>query len=65
MVRILNARGVWEVKRLTDDAAEVSFQYLGDGGGTVPRSFVNSATKKIPEKALGALFERIEELRPE
>lgn len=64
LVRILNARGVWEVKRLTDDTAEVSFQYLGDGGGTVPRSFVNSATKRIPEKALVALFERIEELRP-
>lgn len=65
LVRILNARGVWEVRRLADDTAEVSFQYLGDGGGTVPRSFVNSATKKIPEKALRALFERIEELRPE
>ncbi len=65
LVRILNARGVWEVKRLTDDTAEVSFQYLGDGGGTVPRSFVNSATKRIPEKALVALLERIEELRRE
>jgi len=65
LVRILNARGVWEVKRLADDTAEVSFQYLGDGGGTVPRSFVNSATKRIPEKALRALFERIEELRSE
>jgi len=65
LVRILNARGVWEVKRLADDTAEVSFQYLGDGGGTVPRSFVNSATKRIPEKALLALFARIEELRSE
>ncbi len=65
LVRILNARGVWEVKRLADDTAEVSFQYLGDGGGTVPRSFVNSATKRIPEKALIALFVRIEELRRE
>jgi hypothetical protein len=65
LVRILDARGVWEVKRLAGDTAEVSFQYLGDGGGTVPRSFVNSATKRIPEKALKALFERIEELRPE
>ncbi len=65
LVRILNARGVWEVKRLADNTAEVSFQYLGDGGGTVPRSFVNSATKRIPEKALKALFERIEELRSE
>jgi START domain len=63
LVRIFNARGVWEVKRLTDDTVEVSFQYLGDGGGTVPRSFVNSATKRIPEKALLALYERIEDLR--
>ena len=63
LVRILNARGVWEVKRITDDTTEVSFQYLGDGGGTVPRSFVNSATKRIPEKALVALHERIEHLR--
>jgi hypothetical protein len=65
LVRILDARGIWEVKRLTENTAEVSFQYLGDGGGTVPRTFVNSATKRIPEKALRALFERIEELRPE
>ena len=63
LVRILKARGVWEVKRLNKGTAEVSFQYVGDGGGTVPRTFVNSTTKKIPEKALKALLERIESLR--
>jgi hypothetical protein len=63
LVRILNARGVWEVRRLENDTAEVSFQYLGDGGGTVPRAFVNSTTKRIPEKALRALLGRIEALR--
>lgn len=63
LVRILNARGVWEVKRLGADTTEVSFQYLGDVGGTVPRSFVNSATKRVPEKALLALYDRIEDLR--
>lgn len=63
LVRILDARGVWEVKRLNEGSSEVSFQYVGDGGGTVPRTFVNSTTKKIPERALKALLERIESLR--
>ncbi len=63
LVRILNARGIWEVKRIDADTTEVSFQYIGDGGGTVPRGFVNTTTKRIPEKALRALLERIESLR--
>ena len=63
LIRILNARGIWEVIRLDPDTTEVSFQYIGDGGGTVPRGFVNSATRRIPEKALRALSERIEALR--
>jgi len=63
LVRILNARGIWEVKRISPETTEVSFQYLGDGGGTVPRGFVNAVTKRIPEKTLRALFERIETLR--
>lgn len=63
LVRILNARGIWEVKRIDADTTEVSFQYIGDGGGTVPRGFVNTTTKRIPEKALRALLARIESLR--
>jgi len=63
LIRIVNARGIWEVKRLDPDTTEVSFQYIGDGGGTVPRRFVNITTKRIPEKALRALSERIEALR--
>lgn len=63
LVRILNARGIWEVRRIDADITEVSFQYIGDGGGTVPRSFVNTTTKRIPEKALQALLDRIEALR--
>lgn len=63
LVRIRNARGVWEVVRIDDDTTRVSFQYVGDGGGTVPKAFVNATTRKIPEKALKALTERILSLR--
>ena len=63
LVRILNARGTWEVKRIDAESTEVSFQYIGDGGGSVPRTFVNGTTKRVPEKAIRALFERIQALR--
>jgi hypothetical protein len=63
VVRMYNAHGTWEVTKLTDDSVEVVFQFVGDGGGTVPRTFVNSHNKKLPRQMLLALKERIEDLR--
>ncbi len=63
LVRILKGRGVWEVKRFDATTSTVSFQYIGDGGGNVPRGFVNTSTRSIPEKTLRALHQRILALR--
>jgi hypothetical protein len=63
LVRMYNAHGTWEVTKLTDDTVEVVFEYVGDGGGTIPRGFVNSHNKKLPRLMLLALESRIESLR--
>jgi hypothetical protein len=63
LVRMTFARGVWEAKRLGPSSAEVTFQYIGDGGGNIPRSFINANNRKLPHRVLTALVGRIEELR--
>jgi hypothetical protein len=64
MVRMVNARGVWEVTRLGETSVEVRFQFVGDGGG-VPKAFMNGTNRKLPHRVLTALVRRIEELREE
>jgi len=63
LVRMINAQGTWEVTRVSDDNVEVVFQFVGDGGGTIPRGFVDSYNKQLPRQMLLALQSRIEELR--
>lgn len=62
-LRVKSAHGEWELKRLGDDLTEVRFQYVGESGGSVPRSFVDNNNKNLPTKVLVALQARVEELR--
>jgi hypothetical protein len=63
LVRMTRARGAWEVRTTGPSTVEVSFSYVGDGGGNVPRSLVNGTTRKLPHKVLVALDRRIRSLR--
>ena len=62
-LRVTSAHGEWEINRLGDDVTEVRFQYVGESGGSVPRSFVDNNNKSLPYKVLMALQARVEELR--
>lgn len=62
-LRVTSAHGEWEIKRIGDDVTEVRFQYVGESGGSVPRSFVDNNNKSLPTKVLMALQARAEELR--
>ena len=62
-LRVTNAHGEWEIKRLADDVTEVRFQYVGESGGSVPHGFVDNNNKSLPTKVLMALQARAEELR--
>jgi hypothetical protein len=62
-LRVNSAHGEWELRKLGDGETEVRFQYVGESGGSVPRSFVDSNNRSLPYKVLVALQARIEELR--
>jgi hypothetical protein len=62
-LRVISAHGEWEVRRIDGDTTEVRFEYVGESGGPVPKSFVDSNNKSLPRKVLEALQRRADELR--